>query len=118
MGDEELKSIYLRGLVTKLEVLEMAKNDYVHDNPEAIDILRRVAHHLRGSGGTYGFPEVTEMAGMLEDSSSESVVTHADNLIELLKKLTAHSNFQKEKLLVIEDDEDLLRVLEKNIKSS
>ena len=52
MGDEELKSIYLRGLVAKLEVLEMAKNDYVHDNTEAIDILRRVAHQLRGSGGT------------------------------------------------------------------
>ena len=57
------------------------------------------------------------MAGTLEDSSSDSVVTHTDNLIELLKKLTAHSNFQKEKLLVIEDDEDLLRVLEKKLKA-
>ena len=117
MDDEELKSLYLRGLVSKLEVLEMAKNDFSQDSSKAIDTLRRLAHQLRGSGGTYGFPEVTEMAGTLEDSSSESVVTHADNLIELLKKLTAHSNFQKERLLIIEDDEDLLRVLEEKLKA-
>ena len=117
MSDEELKSIYLRGLVGKLGVLEMAKNDYAHENSEAIDILLRVAHHLRGSGGTYGFPEVTEMAGMLEDSTPDSIVTHADNLIELLKKLTALSTPQKEKLLIIEDDDDLLRVLEEKLKA-
>ncbi|TFB10693.1 Hpt domain-containing protein [Candidatus Marinimicrobia bacterium MT.SAG.3] len=95
MDDEELKSIYLRGLVSQLEALQMARNNYVHDISEVSDRLRRLAHQLRGSGGSYGFPDITIMAGKLEDSSPESIVTHTDNLIELLKKLTAHFTFQK-----------------------
>jgi len=30
--------------------------------------LRRVAHHLRGSGGAYGFPDVTRLATAVESA--------------------------------------------------
>ena len=87
MNDEELRSSYLNSLKDKLEALEKAKDDYLNDELEAKDTLRSIAHKLRGSGGTYGFPELSELAGKLEDASSDSVVVHSDNLIELVRDL-------------------------------
>jgi chemotaxis protein histidine kinase CheA len=34
----------------------------------AVDPARRAAHRLRGTGGSYGFTEVTEVAGRIEDA--------------------------------------------------
>lgn len=115
MSDEELKYLYLRGIVANLEVLEMAKNDYSQDNSESVKTIMRMAHQLRGSGGTYGFPEITKAAGKLEDSSTELLIANTDKLIELLKKLTAQATYKKEKLLLIEDDENILRILEEKL---
>ena len=115
MSDEELKYLYLRGILANLEVLEMAKNDYSLNNSESVKTILRMAHQLRGSGGTYGFPEITKVAGKLEDSSTELLIVNTDKLIELLKKLTAQATHKKEKLLIIEDDEDFLRILEEKL---
>ena len=87
MNDEELRSSYLNSLKDKLEALEKNKDDYLNDELEAKDTLRSIAHKLRGSGGTYGFPELSELAGKLEDASSDSVVVHSDNLIKLVRDL-------------------------------
>jgi len=34
------------------------------------DDLRRVAHQIKGSAGSYGFPQLTPLAGRLESSAS------------------------------------------------
>ncbi len=34
--------------------------------------LRRMAHQLKGAGGSYGYPSITEAARKLEDAARES----------------------------------------------
>ncbi|MGH6692988.1 MAG: Hpt domain-containing protein, partial [Gammaproteobacteria bacterium] len=39
------------------------------DDPGALDELRREAHKVRGSAGSYGFPEATHVAAEIEESA-------------------------------------------------
>jgi HPt (histidine-containing phosphotransfer) domain-containing protein len=39
-----------------------------------IDSLRIAAHNYRGSGGSYGFPELSEVAGELEDAAQDGSI--------------------------------------------
>lgn len=39
------------------------------DDPGALDELRREAHKVRGSAGSYGFPEATQVAAEIEESA-------------------------------------------------
>ena len=56
---DELKAIYRQALPAHIQALEGARSD----GPDAADhTARRIAHALRGSGGTYGFPEITAAA--------------------------------------------------------
>jgi PAS domain S-box-containing protein len=50
--------------------------------------LAAAAHKLRGSAGMYGFPELSETAGLLEDACTEG--QSPDLLRELLAELTMH----------------------------
>lgn len=62
---------------------------------EAIDGLRRDAHGLKGLGGTYGFPLVTEVAARLEKTvagrSSLNAAERADSatLIDAIERALA-----------------------------
>ena len=85
--DNELQSTYLRGLAAKLDTLNLAKRDLLSDSEEAADTLRRVAHQLKGSGATYGFPKISEAAELLEESDLEAIYFNSGRLIEILKKL-------------------------------
>ena len=85
--DNELQSSYLRGLTAKLETLNSAKRDLLSDTEEAAETLRRVAHQLKGSGATYGFPQISEAAELVEESELESIHFKTNRLIQILKKL-------------------------------
>ena len=37
------------------------------ENAEAAETIRRIAHRLSGSAGTFGFPDLSEAAGQLEE---------------------------------------------------
>ncbi|MCB9663626.1 MAG: protein kinase [Alphaproteobacteria bacterium] len=56
--------------------------------------LRRVAHALRGSGATFGFPRVTEVAATVEDAPEPALAGRATELLYVLRHVaeaeTAH----------------------------
>jgi PAS domain S-box-containing protein len=60
-----------------------------------LDSVRRAAHQIKGAGGGYGFPQLTEPAGRLEQSVKESsslddITSHASNLIAILRRLEGY----------------------------
>ncbi len=58
-----------------------------HMSPALVENLTLLAHSLAGSGGTYGFPEVSKRALALEDSLNPEVVDR-DEVINKLQELT------------------------------
>jgi len=61
-----------------------------------LDSLRRAAHQIKGAGGGYGFPQLTEPASRLEQSIKESnaledITSRVSNLIAILRRLEGYS---------------------------
>ena len=60
---------------------------------QQFDDLRRIAHQIKGAGGGYGYPELTEAATVLEDSLKQNDELDAihdafDELLTLCKRAT------------------------------
>jgi HPt (histidine-containing phosphotransfer) domain-containing protein len=70
LGDEfvELQKEFLtmsrRRIVELLDLLEAARGGVPVGAPG--EEFRRIAHSLRGAGGSYGFDAISEVAGLLE----------------------------------------------------
>ncbi|HET9384290.1 MAG TPA: response regulator [Gemmatimonadales bacterium] len=71
---------YLRGARDQLgTIAELAERLVASgDDREALEALRRDAHRLRGSAGSFGFPQATVVAGELEDAA-KSWLEHPGN---------------------------------------
>ena len=69
---------------------ELAKIQEDLDNVE-LDSLRTFGHNIKGSGGMYGFDEVTHLGTEIEASAK------ADNREKIKSLLTELSNFLKTK---------------------
>jgi two-component system cell cycle response regulator len=111
---EDLKKWYRAGLATRIEALKAARRE-LDGSPEPIESVRRIAHTLRGSGATYGFPEITETAAALEDSTPADFAKHLEKLLETVQEICAVSEMEdKAGILLIDDDPyitDLLRTV-------
>ncbi|MCB0384432.1 MAG: Hpt domain-containing protein [Bdellovibrionales bacterium] len=57
---KELRTEYLESLPAKLNDLENSLNQ------EDVDCLREDFHKLKGTGKTYGFPEISELGEVVE----------------------------------------------------
>ena len=112
MQMEELQKWYKEGLYARIEALEAAKRGLVSGKEEVNESVRRIAHALRGSGATYGFSEITDAAGALEDASDEDLVMKTEQLIQVLGGITSDTERKKVHILLVEDDIDTVRILE------
>ena len=63
--------------------------------------IRRLGHQLRGAGGAYGYPEVTTLAGAVEDAAPAALPRAVRALADHLRTL---GNDVRERLLVVDDD--------------
>lgn len=71
---------YLQGARDQLgQIAELAERLVAAgDDIAAIEELRRDAHRLRGSAGSFGFPQATVVAGELEDAAKRWLAQPAD----------------------------------------
>jgi PAS domain S-box-containing protein len=62
---DALKPVYLQGIRTNIEAISEAasRKDYT--------IARKLGHQMAGSGGAYGFPEITKLGRALEKAAKE-----------------------------------------------
>ncbi len=57
-----------------------------------LSLIQIYAHQLKGSGGSYGFPEVTEIAGQIEEKCISNSCHEVSELIQKLYDLIEKFN--------------------------
>ena len=81
---DELKAFYRNALPPRIQQLEAARAALDSDSA-AETAIRRVAHSLRGSGGTYGFPEISASAAAVEQAPRDALRERLDELLSILR---------------------------------
>ncbi|MDX1662050.1 MAG: response regulator [Gemmatimonadota bacterium] len=109
---EELKSWYREQLVARIDALEAASSALREDGAgEARGTIRRIAHSLRGSGGTYGFPRITEAAAEVEDAADHELASRLEDLLGVLREIATTGQPDRLGILVIDDDPEIAQIL-------
>ena len=102
---------YKDSLVSRMNALTQAREALQKNQSEVIPSLRRLAHSLKGSGGTYGFIEITEAAKILEEAGENDMLLPLERLIEVIQKTISSDNKEKTGILLIDDDKDFTHII-------
>ncbi|UCH62273.1 MAG: Hpt domain-containing protein [Fidelibacterota bacterium] len=84
---KELVRRYHEALVKHIDALELAKADLMAGMPGAADTIRHIVHQLKGSGGTYGYQEITAAAEALQDAQEKEIPARLEVLLVILRKI-------------------------------
>lgn len=106
-----LRNWYRERLPGRIAALEEVRSRLKKEVPGTTDAVRRIAHALRGSGATYGFREITDAAGHLEEARDTDLLPCLDALIRTLDSVLADAVPRRKTILVVEDDEDQARFM-------
>src|SRR5690554_3539471 len=93
---DDLKQFLRSALNTRIEALETAATTMEADPVGALATIRRLAHSLRGSGATYGYPQITEAATAVEEAEPEDVPPLLRELVKVLKTVVTELRPAKE----------------------
>ncbi len=108
----ELEDWYRESLVARIDALKAAENSLSDQSADAEESIRRIAHSLKGSGGTFGFPEISEKAALVEETPPDNLTSSLQALIALLQKTVTPKDGQKTAtILIIDDDPDITHLL-------
>lgn len=112
----ELEGRYRESLREKRAVLERAAPGVERGDPKALATVRRVAHVLRGSGATYGFPTISDAAAALEEADAEDAPRALEELLgeiaEVAEGVEEGERGRKCLVLVVDDDPESRLLLE------
>lgn len=103
----ELRAWYRTRLGARIAALESARGGLERKESESLESVRRIAHQLRGSGATYGFPEITESARRLEESAPATISEAVDGLLATLRSASEAGDEDRSAILIIDDDPEL-----------
>ncbi len=82
---QEIIGMFVQEMPERVEQLEQSWR------ASEFDLVKRVAHQLKGAGGGYGYPELGEVAGKLESSlnrlASSTQATSLDQIRAQLNEL-------------------------------
>lgn len=98
---DELKAHYRKALPSRIAALASAREAA---DEEAMATIRRIAHALRGSGGTFGFPRITSAAAAVEDAAEDDLLQATDRLVAVLQEAAGSDQAARARILVVEDD--------------
>ena len=82
---DRLLTEFRERLTERIEALSAARAALGAD-PAARARVRGIAHALKGSGGTYGYPAITAAAGAVEAASDEQIAGRLDELLAVLRR--------------------------------
>jgi HPt (histidine-containing phosphotransfer) domain-containing protein len=80
----DLQTFYRNALPARIAALRSACAAFNSGDAGAEAVVRQIAHTLRGSGGTYGFPHISAAAAALEQATPEALPQRVDELIAVL----------------------------------
>lgn len=95
---------YLETLPGHVAALQSLKEAYLQSEEDAEESIIRLAHTLKGSGGMFGFDEITASARIVEDKSAGNFMESIDRLIESLQRAVESEDIPLLDILVIDDD--------------
>ena len=102
---EDLQSLYRQALPARIAALEAAHAEGNDDE------IRSIAHALRGSGATYGFPDVTAAAGAVEAAAADDIGERAAALVAVLRSVIANvpdaDAVPALRVLLVDDDPEI-----------
>ncbi len=75
---------WVSGLIAKLAEHHARCVDTPHERRPAFEAIAHVAHDMKGQGGTFGYPLITEFAGSLFEAASLKNA-YTDNQVEIIK---------------------------------
>ena len=107
---QNLQELFWRVIAGQIASLEDAREALARGETAAEETIRRIAHSLRGSGGTYGYPQVTVAAGAAVDAPSERLVDEVVNLLNVLHELDP-AKVARTRILVVDDDPAITELL-------
>lgn len=97
---------YRRGLVHKMDALIAARTALLDGDDDARGTIRRLAHLLRGSGGTYGHPDLSRAAARVEGADVRRLIVALDDLLGELRRVVAPPDARHSSVLVVTDDDE------------
>jgi HPt (histidine-containing phosphotransfer) domain-containing protein len=80
----ELRRSYVLSLSEKLTELSEAIAD------RRLATVSRLGHQLKGSGKSYGYPEISELGARMEEAADNRVVTQLESLLVEFERATQH----------------------------
>ncbi len=83
--DPELRDVveeFVQGLGARVEELRQA-----HDQMDW-DTLTTLAHRLKGAGGSYGYPDISQLCARIEQDARQQEAAEMQALINRLNDLT------------------------------
>ena len=102
---EDLQSLYRQALPARIAALESARA--ARDDDE----IRSIAHALRGSGATYGFPDVTAAAAAVESADADEIGERTAALVAALRSVIANvpdaDAVPALRVLLVDDDPEI-----------
>jgi DNA-binding response OmpR family regulator len=107
---DELQQFFKDSAADQLHALERLSNGISRLDPAAIEQVRRIAHNLKGSGASYGFPEVSEAAAAVVRADDDSLGPIMTLLTAALASVARSA--ARQLVLVVDDDPLITRLLE------
>jgi len=86
---DQLIEKYLTSLEQKAEKINGLWEDHLKGKSDALDGIRLEAHSLKGSGATFGFPEISDAGRALEEANDTDFRDKLISLLNLLGSMTA-----------------------------
>ncbi|UCH62875.1 MAG: response regulator [Fidelibacterota bacterium] len=108
---DEMQHLFLEALKAHIDALEASSKALQTQDPDALNSIRRIAHTLKGSGGTVGFPEISAAAAELEEAEDEQIPPRLESFLTLLHQVTIDDE-HRFGILIIEDDPLASRILQ------
>ncbi|MCH7576016.1 MAG: response regulator [Candidatus Marinimicrobia bacterium] len=115
---EALQQHYREALAARIDALETARSSHIDGDTDALESIKRVAHTLKGSGGTFGFPEITAAAEAVGLAGSGALVEKVDTLLAILHEVMQGGEARLHELLVIEDEPVAAKILQTRLEQN
>jgi len=113
---EDLSEAYRAGVEPLLKGLRSALPGVRSGDLEAVAAARRLSHQLKGSGTSYGHPEITSHAAAALDASDADLPPALETLMSALAGILSEDQ-TLQRILIVDDDPLIGLILAKTLES-